>query len=160
MQYWCSDLGIDDIKLRCSLLSSLVQPFLSYGCGIWGLERPDNWCQMLSIHHMFVKRTLHVRKATPSDVVLCELGEVPLPLCRYKILLQYVARLVDEDEQHFLFDCPLYSGIRQLHTVLFASDQGSIRLFLERNADQTPPTTFTCAFRPGCPMSYIWLPQP
>ena len=43
-----------------------------------------------------------------------------------------------ENEQHFLFDCPLYLGIRQQHTVLFGSDQGSIRLFLEHNADQTP----------------------
>ena len=42
------------------------------------------------------------------------------------------------NEQHFLFDCPFYSGIWQQHTALFGSDQGSIRLFLERNADQTP----------------------
>ena len=31
MQYRCSDLGIDDIKLRCSLFSSLVQP----GCDLF-----------------------------------------------------------------------------------------------------------------------------
>ena len=43
-----------------------------------------------------------------------------------------------ENEQHFLFDCPLYPGIRQQHTILFGPDQGSIRLFLERNADQIP----------------------
>ena len=27
---------------------------------------------------MFMKCTLHVRRSTPSDVVLCELGQVPL----------------------------------------------------------------------------------
>ena len=43
-----------------------------------------------------------------------------------------------ENEQHFLFDCPLYTGIRQQHTILFGPDQGSIRLVLERNADQIP----------------------
>ena len=45
-----------------------------------------------------------------------------------------------EDEQQFLFDCPLYTGIRQQHmyTVLFGSDQGSIRLFVECNTDQIP----------------------
>ena len=43
-----------------------------------------------------------------------------------------------ENEQHFLFDCPLYTGIRQQHTILFGPDQGSIRLFLERSADQIP----------------------
>ena len=62
MQYRCFDLGIDDIKLRCSLFSSLVQSVLSYGCEIWGLEHAINWRQMLSIHHMFTKRTLHVRQ--------------------------------------------------------------------------------------------------
>ena len=43
-----------------------------------------------------------------------------------------------ETKQHFLFDCPLYTGIRQQHTVLFGADHGSIRLLIERNADQIP----------------------
>ena len=43
-----------------------------------------------------------------------------------------------KNEKHFLFDCPLYTGIRQQHTILFGADHGSIRLFLERNADQIP----------------------
>ena len=46
------------------------------------------------------------------------------------------------NEQHFLFDCPLYTGIRQQHAALCGPDQleGSIRLFLELNinADQVP----------------------
>ena len=41
-----------------------------------------------------------------------------------------------DDEQHFLFDCPLNRGTREQHAVLFGSDQGSIRFFLEENADQ------------------------
>ena len=43
-----------------------------------------------------------------------------------------------ETEQHFLFYCRLYTGIRQQHNAVFFPDQGSIRLFLERNADQMP----------------------
>ena len=78
-----------------SLFSSLVQPVLSYGCEIWGLEHVNNWRQMSSIHHMFMKRTLHVGKSTPSDIILCELGQVPLHLFWHKMLLQYVGRLVD-----------------------------------------------------------------
>ena len=35
MQYRCSDLGLHDPRLRCSLFSSLVQPVLSYGCEVW-----------------------------------------------------------------------------------------------------------------------------
>ena len=42
-----------------------------------------------------MKRTLHVRRSTPSDIVLCELGQVPLHPFWYKMLLQYVGRLVD-----------------------------------------------------------------
>ena len=33
---------------------------------------------------------------------------------------------------------PLYTGIGQQHNALFGPDQGSICLFLERNADQMP----------------------
>ena len=43
-----------------------------------------------------------------------------------------------EDEQHLLFDCSLYTAIREQHSSLFGHDHGSIRLFLERNADQMP----------------------
>ena len=48
-----------------------------------------------------------------------------------------------EHVQHSLFDCPLYTGIRQQHTALFGPDQSSSRLFLERNADKTAS---------GCPL--------
>ena len=33
-------------------------------------------------------------------------------------------------------DVSLYNDIRERHTILFGSEQGSIRLLLERNADQ------------------------
>ena len=95
MQYRCSDLGIHDIGMRCSLFSSLVQPVLSYGCEIWGLESPHILSCMTSVHNMFMKRSLHVRKSVPDDMVLCELGQVPLRLFWQKMLLNYVARLVD-----------------------------------------------------------------
>lgn len=95
MQYRCSELGIQDIKLRCSLFSSLVQPVLSYGCEIWGLENYHLWSCMSSVQSLFMKRTLHVRKSTPHEVLLCELGQAPLQLFWHKMLLQYVSRLVD-----------------------------------------------------------------
>jgi len=41
MQYRCSELGLDDTYLRCSLFSSLVQPVFSCGCEVWCLERPS-----------------------------------------------------------------------------------------------------------------------
>lgn len=93
MQQRCTDLGISDIPLRCSLFSSLVQPVLSYGCEIWGLEKQYLWAPMTSIHNLFMKRTLHVRKSVPDDVVLCELGRVPLQLFWQKLTLKFVSRL-------------------------------------------------------------------
>ena len=39
-------------------------------------------------------------------------------------------------EQLFLFERPLYRAVRGQQAVLFRSDQGSVRLVLERNADQ------------------------
>ena len=43
-----------------------------------------------------------------------------------------------EDEEHFLYNCPLYSAMMEQHSFLFGHDHGSIRLLLERHADQMP----------------------
>ena len=69
-----------------------------------------------------------------------------------------------EDEQHFLFECPLYSIIRGQHFSLFGPNhqQRDIRLF----SNKTPTslvlshTTYACAFKPGCLMSHKWLHTP
>ena len=57
MQYRCSDLGIDDIHLRRSLLSSRVQPVLHMGVkpGAWDVQVAGSACPR--VHHMFMKRT-------------------------------------------------------------------------------------------------------
>ena len=93
MQYRCSELGLNDTHLRCSLFSSLVQPVLSYSCEVWCLERSSLLSQMNTVHNHFMKRTLHVRKSVPDGVVLCELGRVPLQLYWQKMLLKYVSRI-------------------------------------------------------------------
>ena len=43
-----------------------------------------------------------------------------------------------EVEQHFLFDCPVYTAVRERRSFLLGYDHGSIRLCLECNADQMP----------------------
>ncbi len=50
---------------------------------------------MNTIHHHFMKRTLHVRKSVPDAIMLCELGRVPLQLYWQKLILKYVCRLSD-----------------------------------------------------------------
>ena len=80
MQYRCSELGLEDTHLRCSLFSSLVQPVLSYGYEVWCLERLSLFSQMKTVHNHFMKRTLQLRKSVPDGIVLCELGRVPLQL--------------------------------------------------------------------------------
>ena len=42
-----------------------------------------------------MKSTLNVCKSTSSDIILCELGQVPLHLFWHKILVQFVKRLVN-----------------------------------------------------------------
>ena len=93
MHQRCADLGIVDIVTRCSLFSSLVQPVLSYGCEIWGFEKGYLTSLMTIVHNMFMKRTLRVRRSVPDDVVLCELGQVPLYLHWHKLTLKYICRL-------------------------------------------------------------------
>ena len=93
MQYRCSELGLDDTHLRCSLFSSLVQPVLSYGCEVWCLERSSLFLRMNTVHNYFMKRTLHVRKSVPEGVALCELGRMPLQVHWQKMVLKYVSRL-------------------------------------------------------------------
>ena len=66
MQYCCSDLGLHDAHYRCSLFSSLVQPVLSYGCEVWGLEKAYMFQRLNAVHTQFMKRTLHVRKSVPQ----------------------------------------------------------------------------------------------
>ena len=42
-----------------------------------------------------MKRALHVRKSTPNDAVMCELGQTPLHLFWRKLLLRFVGWLLD-----------------------------------------------------------------
>ena len=93
MQYRCSELGLNDTHLCCSLFSSLVQPVLSYSCEVWCLERCSLLSQINIVHNHFMKRTLHVHKSVPDGVVLCALGRVPLQLYWQKLLLKYVSRI-------------------------------------------------------------------
>ena len=60
-----------------------------------------------------------------------------------------------EDEQHLLFGWSVYTAIREQHSFLFGHDRGSIRLCLERNADQMPSVARYIHLS-GCPMSHIW----
>ena len=55
---------------------------------------------------------------------------------RDKLICQHCHMQAVEDEQHFLFDCPLYTQIREQHDFLLGLDHGSIRLLLKRNAAQ------------------------
>ena len=70
-------------------VSTLVQPALSYGCEVWGLEGPSICSPMTSIHNLLTERALHVRKSFLDDVCLCELGRSQF--CKLQLLYQSVA---------------------------------------------------------------------
>ena len=69
-------LMISACNVLCFL--RLCSLFCLYGCEIWGLEHATSWECMSSIHGSFLKRTLHVRKSTPTEAFMCELGQMPL----------------------------------------------------------------------------------
>ena len=89
----CSDLCIQNVPTRGSLFPSLVRPVLFYGCELWGLEGPSFCFPMTSIHNLFTKSALLVRKSVPADVCLYELGRVPLCLIWQKMVLKHVSQL-------------------------------------------------------------------
>ena len=75
----------------------LINSDYHYGCEILGLEHANSCECMSSVHHLFLKRTLHVRKSTPTEAVMCELGQMPLHLhlFRHKLLLRFVGQVAD-----------------------------------------------------------------
>ena len=65
-----------------------------------------------------------------------------------------------EKEQHFLFDCPPCTGISTLPCLVLTKVAFASFWSAMLTKYLWSPTTFTCAFMPGCPMSYIRLPNP
>ena len=95
----CRELGIHDPTMRLRLFDALVRPVMLYGIEVWGphsLGQVD--AQFERVHRSFLRRLIGVREATPSAVVLAELGRYPLMVLATVQVCRYWNRLLAMDD--------------------------------------------------------------
>lgn len=83
--------------LKCSLFDSLVSSVMSYGSDMWGvdyLRESTEFHELEVLHKNFLKRILHLRNSTPNEVVMIELGRLPLKFQWFKLIIRYFNRMV------------------------------------------------------------------
>jgi hypothetical protein len=93
--------NITDIRLLCQLFDSLITPILLYGCEIWGHNKKMTKT-VDGIYNGFLKRLLGVPTGTDSNVVLAELGQIPMRIKMVRRQCNYWNRLVDLDDNSLL----------------------------------------------------------
>ena len=71
----CSELGIDNVGIKCRLFDALVRPVLCYGCEVWGpsilahgvtVAKSGFREKLESLHRDFLRQCLGVRKSVPD----------------------------------------------------------------------------------------------
>ena len=60
------------------IFDSQIQPIMSYGSEIWGLDKASQYCE--NVHLFAMKRALSVNKCTPNDLVYYELKRYPVTI--------------------------------------------------------------------------------
>ena len=88
------ELGACLVEQQLQLFDILVQPVLSYGCEVWGvdlLDRAD--CASERVHRWFCRRVQGLPKQAASAVSLAELGRQPLHLFWVQQLARFWNRL-------------------------------------------------------------------
>jgi len=102
----CLQLNVSAPPTMLKLFDTLVQPILSCGCEVWGVDfgiqvhrylappsapRPADRHEAL--HKNFIKRVMEVSPSTPDAIIYRETGRVPLPFHRFKLMVKYWNRL-------------------------------------------------------------------
>ena len=93
------ELGACAVEHQLQLFDIFVQPILSYGCEVWGvdlLSQPDNAPER--VHRWFGRRLLGLPQSATSAVVLAELGRWPLHVHWVRQLVRFWNRLLSMDE--------------------------------------------------------------
>jgi len=136
------------VNHRLDLFNKLIEPILSYGCEVWGL---NNSVQIERIHIRYCKQVLGVRLQTQNNFVYGELGRVPLINKRIICVLKYWFKILQSDDVKYikivydmlLHDHDIYpekkSWVKSLRDVLdslgfsdvwFFQGVGDIKIFL------------------------------
>lgn len=81
-----------DIPLKhyLDLFDKLVSPILNYGSEVWGFCKAD---RIEKVHVQYCKRLLHVKLSTQTDLILGELGRLPLQFNRFTRIVKYWLKL-------------------------------------------------------------------
>ncbi|KAL3146185.1 hypothetical protein ABBQ32_14176 [Trebouxia sp. C0010 RCD-2024] len=88
MRRRCAELGIRDPALQCKLFDTLVLPILSYAVEVWGVK-PGIAEEAEVLHRSFLKSLLGIRKSTANEVMLAEVGRLPLQIRFWRQILKY-----------------------------------------------------------------------
>ena len=111
----CSQLHVSAPPTMLKLFDTLVQPILSYGCEVWGVDfgiqvhryleppstpRPADRHEAL--HKNFIKRVMEVSPSTPDAIIYGETGRLPLAFHRLKLIVKYWNRLCTLPDQRLL----------------------------------------------------------
>lgn len=105
MMHRIQDLKIQAPYLQCSLFDTLIAPVVSYGCEMWAADlfRDSVYLEEAeTIHRAFLRRIIHVRKSVPKEVLLAELGRLPLKFQWQDLIIRYFNRLVNMPEGRLL----------------------------------------------------------
>jgi len=82
------------VNLKNFLLQSIVVPSLHYGCELWGMHTPRGEAQkarvaLQSIYNRYLRHICEVKYATPSAMLLEELGLSPLQVFWWRQTLEF-----------------------------------------------------------------------
>ena len=86
----CNNLSLN-IETKLRVFDTYVTSVLNYGSEIWGFHPGKD---IEKVHVDFCKRVLHVKKCTPSYMVYCELGRVPMYNSRLLKIVKYWLKII------------------------------------------------------------------
>ena len=87
------------ISHKCELFDKLIEPILSYGCEIWGMNEA---VKLENIHLKFCKQILGVRSQTQNTFVYGELGRYPLKIKRLLRVVKYWFKIIRSTNEKYI----------------------------------------------------------
>lgn len=97
--------------IQIDLFDKTVKPILLYGAELWGYGNCDS---LERIHLKFLKYLFNLKRSTPSYMIYCELGIMPISVEIQNRVLSYWTKLV-EDKDYLKLSSHMYLAIHTLH---------------------------------------------